>query len=173
MEFNQLFDVDQCNELLDIHSKNVGTPDARKRVKTMIQKLQINMAVKSVLDIPHMDYCIATLRILGPESTDPEFMAEMVNYFDTEYGDNVAVNYAIALKQMYSSFDQQQDGLLEMLRIIDETEIGQAVNETKKRITEFDNTIKEQRQNAFNRFELLVEHNKYDRMISIISGNII
>lgn len=114
MSMNPLFDASYCNQLLDemvrtFHHSKYGPEHIKKELspyaarvlsKKFIQLAQMNVALTQVIQTPHLEECFQKLSVLYPPYLeDDTFLNEMNSFFISDYGNDDARNYAIALKR--------------------------------------------------------------------------
>jgi hypothetical protein len=108
-----MFDESYCNQLLDemarsFHHSKYGPEHMKKEPsryaaralsKKFIQLAQIQVALNQVIQTPHLEECFQKLTILqAPYLQEESFLNEMNSFFTSDYGNDDARNYAIALK---------------------------------------------------------------------------
>jgi hypothetical protein len=191
--FSQLFDPTYCNQLLDEmaeafphsmygpqHQAMEMTPHAARILsKKLIQLLQINLALDEVIQSPHLEECFQRLSILqAPYIEDESFLNEMHSFFTSDYGTDVARNYAIGLKQYVEFIRHSVYDFTLLNQEIFGTDVHQwkvaqvdaFVKTTQRKIKAFMKTKQMLFLNVFHRFEVYVEKNKFHKLVAILES---
>ena len=153
MDLN-IFDASHCNELLSTMKKE------------HIQCMQIFIAIKTVVEFPHLEFCLNKISYVDVPH-DNDFTAEMSSFLTSDYGDNDSVNYAISLKNIKDIIDYYENQLMEIFRNMENlslTQIDETVLLTKKVIKQFLKDRDEGCMNAFRRLEVYQERKKYEEI---------
>jgi len=153
MDLN-IFDASHCNELLSTLKKE------------QIQFMQIFIAIKTVLEFPHLEFCLNKISSVDVPH-DNDFTIELSSFLNSDYGDNDSVNYAISLKKIQDVIVYYENQLIELFRNmknISLSQIDETVLLTKRLIRNFLNDRDEACMNAFRRLEVYQERKKYEEI---------
>ena len=186
-----LFDPVYCNTLLDqmvvafpqsVHaSKHLELENSSPRLwsKKFIQLAQIRMAIDYVIQFPHLEDCFKRLSILQtPYLQEASFLNEMQSFFTSDYGEDDARNYAIALKQ-YIEFVRHT---VEEFRRVNQEIFGTDVQRWKvpevytfvklvqSKIKAFLKSKEELFVHVFHRFEVYVEKKRFQKLVTLLES---
>jgi hypothetical protein len=191
MDLLQIFDVNYCNQQLNILSSKLYESfdttvtvheesfpptmhSARKIIKKYIQLAQIFMAIQKIVGIPHLQKSLKKMRVLANNIDDYDFMYELESTFDSEYGDNHAQNYAISIKRLREviMFHEQKINTLfnfifhhNSIEPLTCKQVTELVDVTKTAIQTFLNQRNEATQEAFHMLEVFVEQQRFKKIV--------
>jgi hypothetical protein len=193
MNTSLLFDESYCNQLLDemarsFHRSTYGPEHLKKEPsvyaeillsKKFIQLAQINVALDQILQLPHLEECFQKLSILHkPFLNDPEFLNEMNSFFTSDYGNNIARNYAISLKRY---IDLIRYSMLEFLRMKQEifdtdvqkwkvSQVDAFRKNVQSNLKEFIIAKEQCFLETFHRLEVYVEKKRFHKIVAILES---
>ncbi len=188
-----LFDETYCNQLLDEmarsfhrskygpeHMKKEPSPYAARILsKKFIQLAQINVALSQVIQAPHLEECFQKLRVLqDPYLEEESFLNEMHSFFTSEYGDDDARNYAIALKQYIELVQFIVVDLMKLKSEIFDTDVQEwKVKEvdafrrnTQRKLMAFQKAKEVHFMEAFHRLEVYREKQRFHKIVAILES---
>lgn len=186
-----IFDATYCNQLLDEmartfhrskygpeHMKKEPSPFANRILsKKLIQLAQINVALSRVIQTPHLEECFQKLAVLqAPYLEEESFHNEMYSFFTSEYGEDDARNYAIALKQYIEFVQTTVVDLMNLKKKIFDTHVEQwKVNEViafhqsiQRDLKSFLKAKETLFMEAFHRLEVYREKQRFHKLVAIL-----
>jgi len=149
-----IFDASQCNKL------------AETIPKENIQLLQTFVALKTVLEFPHLEHCLNKLAAME-QCEEEDFTEELNSFLESPYGDNDAVNYAVSLKHLQSTIDENVEELIQLYSFIfmeNNTFTKKMAETTQQKIKKFLKERDEACMNAIHRLEAYHERKKYEEI---------
>jgi hypothetical protein len=187
------FDESYCNQLLDemarsFHRSNYGPQHMKKEPspyaarilsKKFIQLAQINIALTQVIQSPHLEECFQNLSVLQtPYLEEDSFLNEMHSFFTSEYGEDDARNYAIALKQYIELVQFAVVDLMKLKQVIFDTnveewkvkEVDAFRRNTQRKIKAFLSAKETHFMEAFHRLEVYREKQRFHKMVAILES---
>jgi hypothetical protein len=188
-----LFDESYCNQLLDemarsFHHSEYGPGHMEKEPspyaarilsKKFIQLAQMNVALNQVIQTPHLEECFQKLGVLQTPYLDEEtFLNEMHSFFTSEYGNDDARNYAIALKRYIEVVQYAMVDFMKLKKEVFDTDVQQW---KVKQVDAFRRTIQrkikaflkaKQRYfiEAFHRLEVYREKQRFHKIVTILES---
>lgn len=158
MDLN-IFDASHCNQLISDTIK-----------KEHIQFVQIFIAIKTVLEFPHLEFCLKKISLVDVPHDD-DFTREVSSFLNSDYGDNDSINYAISLKKIQDVITYYEIQLIELFRNMENTplsHITENVLRSKELIKQFLVDRDEACLNAFHRLEVYQERKNYEELFYAI-----
>jgi len=187
------FDETYCNQLLDEmarsfhrseygpkHMKKEPSPNAARILsKKFIQLAQINVALTQVIQAPHFEECFQKLAVLqSPYLEEDSFVNEMYSFFTSDYGEDDARNYAIALKHYIELVQFAVVDLMKYKKKIFDTnveewkveEVNAFRQNTQRKIKSFLKAKETHFMEAFHRLEVYREKKRFHKIVAILES---
>ncbi len=190
-----MFDASYCNQLLDemartFHQSTYGQEHMKKepspyaaRVlsKKLIQMAQMKVALTQVIQTPHLKECFQKLSVLRPPYLEEEsFLNEMNSFFTSDYGNDDARNYAIALKRYIELVQYTMVDLMKLKEEIFHTRVEEWKakqvdafrRRTQRKLKEFRAAKDSHFLEAFHRLEVYREKQRFHKIVALLENNI-
>jgi hypothetical protein len=188
-----MFDESYCNQLLDEmarsfhhskygpeHMKQEPSPYAARILsKKFIQLAQIQVALNQVIQTPHLEECFQKLAVLQePYLQEESFLNEMNSFFTSDYGNDIARNYAIALKHYIELVQFATVDFMKLKKEVFDTDVQQWKvkqvdafrRRTQRKIKSFLTAKKKHFMEVFHRLEVYREKQRFHKIVHILES---
>jgi hypothetical protein len=160
--------------------KKEPSPNAARILsKKFIQLAQINVALTQVIQAPHFEECFQKLAVLqSPYLEEDSFVNEMYSFFTSDYGEDDARNYAIALKHYIELVQFAVVDLMKYKKKIFDTnveewkveEVNAFRQNTQRKIKSFLKAKETHFMEAFHRLEVYREKKRFHKIVAILES---